>query len=238
MKKTMVMLPTFNERENIERLIPEILSMDPGLSVVVVDDDSPDGTWRLVGEMAQKDGRVALVHRTRARGRGTAGIQGLLYAVRSGVDFVIEMDADYSHHPKFIPELLREMDRCDVAIGSRLVAGGRERGRNILRTLVTWFANNYIRLLMGVPIRDCTSGFRCFKRSVLESIGLEKMVSVGPSIVEEILYACSLKGYKIREVPILFEDRVHGQTTKTLGQYMDTAFKVVLFRIRMKREGS
>ncbi|MBI5186285.1 MAG: polyprenol monophosphomannose synthase [Nitrospinae bacterium] len=236
MKKTLVMLPTYNERENLVKLVPEILSIGPDISIIVVDDDSPDGTWKLVREMAEKDSRVSLIHRTREKGRGTAGIEGFLFAVRSGVDYVIEMDADYSHHPRYIPSLLSEMEKCDVVIGSRLIHGGKERGRNILRTLITWFANNYIRLLMGVDIMDCTSGYRCFKREVLASIGLEKMVSVGPSIVEEVLYACVLKGYRIKEIPILFEERCHGETTKTLGQYLDTALKVIRFRLRMRKE--
>lgn len=234
----MVMLPTFNERENIQKLIPEILSIDPNLSIVVVDDDSPDETWKLVREMAGKEDRIFLIHRTGAKGRGTAGIEGFLYAIRSGVDYILEMDADYSHHPKYIPELVSAMEESDVAIGSRLIQGGEEKGRNIFRTVVTWFANNYIRLIMGVSIKDCTSGYRCFKREVLESVNLDKMVSVGPSIVEEILYACVLRGYKIKEIAILFEDRVHGETTKTLWQYIDTALKVIRFRIRMKKENS
>lgn len=236
MKKIMVMLPTYNERENLVKLIPEILAMARNISIVVVDDDSPDETWKLVREIAEKDNRVSLIHRTHEKGRGTAGIEGFLFAVRSGVDYIVEMDADYSHHPKYIPALLAQMERCDVVIGSRLIRGGRESGRNICRTLVTWFANNYIRLLMGVDIMDCTSGYRCFKREVLESIGLEKMVSVGPSIVEEVLYACVLKGYKIMEIPILFQERCHGETTKTLGQYLDTALKVIRFRLRMRKE--
>ena len=236
MKKTIVMLPTFNERENIKKLIPEILALDPNISVLVVDDDSPDGTWTLVEEMARRDGRVSLLHRTKNRGRGTAGIDGFLRAIQSGADYIVEMDADYSHHPKYIPALVKQMDENDVAIGSRLIEGGREQGRNILRTFITWFANNYIRILMGVDIQDCTSGFRCFRRNVLESIRLEKMVSVGPSIVEEVLYACVLKGFKIKEIPILFEERAHGETTKTLGQYMDTAWKVIRFRLRMRKE--
>ncbi len=238
MKKTMVMLPTFNERENIAKLVPEILSINPNISIVVVDDDSPDGTWKLVREMAKDTGRVELIHRTKTKGRGTAGIEGLLHAIRTGVDFVIEMDADYSHHPKYIPDFIAEMEKNDVVIGSRLVHGGKERGRNIIRTAMTWFANNYIRLLMGVNIKDCTSGYRCFKRNVLESIQLDKMVSTGPSIVEEILYACILKGFRIKEVPILFEERAHGETTKTLWQYIDTALKVIRFRFHMKKESS
>ncbi len=230
------MLPTFNERENIKKLIPEILSINPNISIVVVDDDSPDGTWKLVKELSEKEDRLELIHRTKEKGRGTAGVEGLLHAARSGVDYIIEMDADYSHHPKFIPALIAEMENNDVVIGSRLTDGGKEEGRNIGRVFITWFANTYIRLLMGVPINDCTSGYRCFKRNVLESIQLDKMVSVGPSIVEEILYACALKSYRIKEIPIFFEERVHGETTKTLWQYIDTALKVIRFRLRMKKE--
>ena len=235
MLKTLAMIPTYNERENIGGLIQDILNLDPSIGAVVVDDDSPDGTSQLVESIRAREPRVHLITRKTNKGRGTAGIEGLIYAAGQDVDFIVEMDADYSHHPRYIPALIAAMRECDIAIGSRTVAGGQDAGRGLARVGITQFAGWFIRAVMGVSVNDCTSGFRCFKREVLRNIGLEKMQSVGPSIVEEILYACHLKGYKIKEIPIVFEDRVKGESTKTLGQYMDTMLKIVQFRLTMKK---
>ena len=228
------MVPTYNESENIASLVKDILALDPSYGVLVVDDDSPDGTGNIVSEIQKNEPRLQLLTRKTDKGRGTAGIQGLLKAASQDIRYVIEMDADYSHHPRYIPELVSAMKRCDVAIGSRGIEGGKETGRGFNRQFITQFANSFIRLVMGIEVRDCTAGFRCFKREVLQNIGLEKMVSVGPSVVEEILYACHIRNYKIMEIPILFEDRIRGESTKTLGQYLDTMLKIIQFRLTMK----
>ncbi len=234
MLTALAMIPTYNESDNIENLVKDILSLDPSYGVVVVDDDSPDGTSEIVAEIQKTEPRLHLITRKSNKGRGTAGIEGLLYAAGQDVRFIVEMDADYSHHPRYIPELVAAMEYCDVAIGSRGIEGGRERGRGFHRQAITHCANGFIRLIMGIPVRDCTAGFRCFKRDVLQSIDLQIMVSVGPSIVEEILYACHIRGYKIKEVPILFEDRVKGESTKTLFQYAETMLRIIQFRLTMK----
>ena len=231
--KTMVMIPTYNERENIRDLISEILHLSKDISVVVVDDNSPDGTSQLVESSFVKNPRVELICRKKDKGRGTAGIVGFQHALQKGADYIIEMDSDYSHHPKYIPALLNEINNCDVVIGSRNIEGGKEVGRTGFREFLTWFANLYIKFILGINAKDCTSGYRCFRRQVLESIGLDKMVSKGPSIVEEILYACHLKKYRIKEIPIIFEDRVRGNSTKNMGEYLDTAWKTLQFRFRM-----
>lgn len=207
------MVPTYNESGNIERLIKEILAQGDDIGIVVVDDDSPDGTWRIVEEYSKKDPRVHLLRRVGRRGRGTAGIEGFLYAVRQGVEFIIEMDADFSHNPSYIPEFLKQMDDCDLLIGSRMVKGGGESGRSPLRRWITKGANLYIRLILGLPYKDSTSGYRVFRREVLEAIGLDDLISTGPSIVQEVLYKAHLKGFRIKEYPIIFEDRTVGQST-------------------------
>lgn len=231
----MIMIPTYNERENIGSLVQDILKLDSSISMVVVDDDSPDGTSQIVESLKQNQPRVHLITRKNKKGRGTAGIDGFLYALNQGADYILEMDSDYSHHPKYIPALISAMKECDVSIGSRGVAGGGEVGRGVARQVITQFANFFIQSVMGLDIKDCTSGFRCFKREVLLSIGLDQMISVTPAIVEEILYSCHLQGYKIKEIPILFEDRVRGTSTKTLGQYLDTMWKIVEFRWTLKK---
>ncbi len=229
----MVMIPTYNERENIKNLINDILSLDNDISVVVVDDNSPDGTSQLVESSFSSNFRVDLICRKNDKGRGTAGIVGFQHALKKGADYIIEMDSDYSHHPKYIPTFLKEIQNSDIVIGSRNIEGGKELGRSILREFITWFANLYIRIIMRINVKDCTSGYRCFRRKALESIGLEKMVSKGPSIVEEILYACHLKKFRIKEIPIVFEDRTRGDSTKNLFQYIDTAWKTLQFRFKM-----
>ncbi len=232
------MIPTYNEKDNICDLINDILNIDKSIGVVVVDDDSPDGTSEIVESMKRDEPRIHLITRKNEKGRGTAGIKGLLYAVEQGAEYVVEMDADYSHHPKYIPDLLKAMDDYDVSLGSRAIDGGKETGRNFVRIGITQFAGWFIRTVMGVGVKDCTSGFRCFKAEVLKSIGLENMVSVGPSIVEEILYACHLQGFRIKEIPIIFEDRTKGESTKTLGQYIETMLRIAQFRLTMKKQKS
>ncbi len=211
--KAMAMVPTYNESGNIERLITEILAQGDDVGVVVVDDDSPDGTWKIVEEYSKRDTRVHLLRRIGRRGRGTAGIEGFQYAVKQGVEFIIEMDADFSHRPSYISSFLKEMKDCDLLIGSRMVKGGGETGRGAVRQLITRGANLYIRLVLGLPYKDCTSGYRVFSRKVLEAIDLDDIMSTGPSIVQEVLYMAHRKGFRIKEVPIIFEDRTVGQST-------------------------
>lgn len=233
--KPVVVIPTFNEADNIQPLVETILPLDPSLEILVVDDDSPDGTAAVVEAIARKEPRVHLLLRTRDRGRGKAGIAGFLRALKMGADCVVEMDADFSHHPRYIPVLLEAIRRWDVVIGSRLVTGGAEHGRTWLRRIITTWANRYIRVLFQIKIRDCTSGFRCFRRKVLEGIPLEKMISQGPSIVEEVLYACHRRKFAITEIPITFEDRRRGTSTLTLGKLLTTL--VMILRIRFASPG-
>ena len=211
--KAMVMIPTYNEALNIEPLLREILRQGPDIGAVVVDDNSPDGTAAIVKRLREEDPRVHLILRMNERGRGTAGVAGFKYAVAQGVDFIIEMDADFSHQPSYIPYFLSQMDDCDLLIGSRLVEGGGEKGRHFLRKMITRSANAYIRLILGVPVRDCTSGYRVFRRQVLESIELDQLMAVGPPIVEEVLYTVHKRGFRIKEVPYILEERKAGEST-------------------------
>ncbi len=211
--RAMAMVPTYNESGNIERLITEILAQGNDIGVVVVDDDSPDGTWRIVEEYSKKDPRVHLLRRVGRRGRGTAGIEGFQYAIKQGVEFIIEMDADFSHKPSYIAEFLKQMNDCDLLIGSRMIKGGGETGRGPVRRLITKAANLYIRVVLGLPYKDSTSGYRVFRKEVLEAVNLDDLISTGPSIVQEVLYKAHLKGFRIKESPIIFEDRTVGEST-------------------------
>jgi dolichol-phosphate mannosyltransferase len=149
-----------------------------------------------------------------------------------GADCILEMDADFSHQPRYIPDMLQEIEEYDVIIGSRAIEGGAEIGRSLLRILITKLANAYIRWLLGLTVKDCTSGFRCFRREVLESIPWSSLRSQGPSIVEEILYYCHQLGFRIKEVPIIFEDRKRGKSTLTLGKLLQTY--IMLHRLKFR----
>jgi dolichol-phosphate mannosyltransferase len=211
--KAIAMVPTYNEALNIEPLLREILSQGPDVGAVVVDDNSPDGTAAIVERLAKEDPRVRLILRKEERGRGTAGIVGFRYAVQEGIPFIIEMDADFSHQPFYLSSFLQHMKDCDVLIASRLVPGGGERGRHFLRKWITRLANFYIRLVLGLPVRDCTSGYRIFRREVLEAIDLDQIMSTGPSVVEEVLYKSYRRGFRIKEVPYILEERKAGEST-------------------------
>ncbi len=211
--RAMAMVPTYNEALNIEALLHEILKQGPDIGAVVVDDNSPDGTAAIVERLRQEDPRVHLILRTEEKGRGTAGIAGFQYAVKLRVPFIIEMDADFSHQPFYIPSFLKQMDGCDLLIASRLVPGGGERGRHFLRKWITRMANSYIRLVLGLPVRDCTSGYRVFRREVLAAIDLDQIMSKGPSVVEEVLFKAYKRGFRIREAPYILEERKAGEST-------------------------
>jgi len=228
MARTIAMLPTYNEAENIVPLIDAILALGPELEVLVVDDDSPDGTWRLVRDKkkAEANPRIHLLHRLTRRGRGLAGIAGFCEALRIGADAVVEMDADWSHDPRWIPALLEKSRDADVVIGSRLVPGGGEQGRGAPRRWITQAANAYIRLMLGLPVRDATSGYRLFSRRCLEALPWDAMRSTGPEIVQEVLLAAHARGFKMVETPILFVDRRHGQSTFN-GRTMLRSLKAV-----------
>jgi dolichol-phosphate mannosyltransferase len=208
-------LPTYNEAQNIEPLTRELLALRPDLHALVIDDNSPDGTWKLVQRLSEENPRVHLLHRTERKGRGYAGAAGFVRALEMGADWVIEMDADFSHHPRFIPSMIEAAERtgADVVAGSRLVAGGGEAGRAKGRTLITRGANLYLRWVLGLPIRDATSGFRLFRGDLLRKIAWENVRSPGPAIVQEVTLACLLNGARMTEVPILFEERRAGQST-------------------------
>ncbi|MDN3514470.1 MAG: polyprenol monophosphomannose synthase [Candidatus Brocadia sp.] len=235
--KTYVMIPTYNERENIENLIREILNLKiPDLHIVVVDDNSPDGTSEAVKKASKEHPEVELLLRITERGRGSAGIAGFKYALDHGADSVVEMDADFSHHPKYIPRLLEALQDADLVIGSRFTRGGEDVNRGIARRVITLLAGIYVRVLLGLQIKDVSSGYRCFKRKVLEAIELDSMISTGPSIVSEVFYRAHLKGFSIKEIPIKFEDRTRGQTKLNYKILVKTLLMVLKFK-RLNKKG-
>lgn len=228
--RMVVTVPTYNEIENIESLCAEILAQDERLEVLVADDDSPDGTWKAVAALSERQPRVHLLHRTSDRGRGRAGRAAFVAALDMGADLVFEMDADFSHHPRYLPAMIAALQDCDVVLGSRAVPGGEDVGRTGLRRWLTRASNAFVRLVLGVPVKDCNSGYRGFRRHALVAISVADAFSPGPAIVHEVLYKCARKGLRIREIPIRFVERELGTSTLTFGKLLRSY--VTIFRLR------
>jgi len=233
--KTLVMIPTYNEKENIAKLIEDVLKHK--VDILVVDDNSPDGTWKIVKDIAKKNKRVHLLLRTKNKGRGFAGIAGFRYALKQGYNYIIEMDADLSHDPKYIPDFLKKIREADVVLGSRTIKGGDQTNRPMVRRMITKLANFYIRTILGLKVKDCNSGYRCFRRKVLESINLDKFISKGPSIVQETLYRVHLKRFRMKEIPIVFIERKTGSSKLGLKQLWKGYTMVLKLRL-MKMFGA
>lgn len=231
--RLVIMIPTYNEGGTIEELIREILALplECDLAVLVVDDDSPDGTAGRVAEIRRHDPRVHILVREEARGRGLAGREGFRHALGLGADFIIEMDGDGSHQPGHIPSLLERTREYDVVLGSRFVPGGKDADRPLARRLITLLVRRFIRRLFHIPVNDVSSGFRCFRRDVLEKVDPESLVSAGPSIVLEVLYKAYRLGFAIGEAPIVFVDRKKGRT-KLTGLIL---WKTLVMALRIKR---
>ena len=230
--KTFVMIPTYNEKENIRNLIDRILKLKiSNLHIVVTDDNSPDVTWKIVQEISRTNKNVNLLLRKKDKGRGYAGRDGFIYCLKHDADIIVEMDADLSHDPKYIPSMINKLKNADLVLGSRRIAGAKEIGRSFIRRLITYFANVYIKLLLGLNVKDCNSGFRCFKREVLEKINCEKLESKGPAIVQEVLFKAHLKGFKIKEIPITFVNRTKGKSNLGLPQLASGYFMVLRLKI-------
>jgi dolichol-phosphate mannosyltransferase len=208
--KSTVIIPTYNERENIVLLVPELLALPVDLRIIVVDDNSPDSTGLIVAEMAAKEPRVSVIHRPGKLGLGTAYIAGFEKALAEGADCILTMDADYSHHPRYVPTMIERSQSADLVIGSRYVRGGGAVGRSFRLRLVSYGGNAVAKILLGLKSNDCTAGFRCYRRAVLEAIDLKSILSNGYSFLIEMLYLVQRRGWTVAEVPILYMDRQFG----------------------------
>jgi len=211
-ERLLVTLCTYNEAENLVQLIPEIHQRAPQADILVIDDNSPDGTGRLADEMAARDSRIHVLHRTGKLGLGTATLAGFRYAIEKDYDYVLNLDADFSHHPRHIPELLALMETADVAIGSRYVPGGGVIGWGLRRHFMSQGVNWYARLLLGLKTHDNSGSFRCYRVSRLAELDLDRIRARGYAFQEEILYRCRRIGCRFAESPITFEDRRYGQS--------------------------
>jgi dolichol-phosphate mannosyltransferase len=205
-------VPTYNEAVNLPSIVPQILAQDPRLDVLIVDDNSPDGTGELADQMAAADGRVHVLHRPGKGGLGKAYLAGFRWALERDYELVFEMDADFSHDPKFLADFLRAAEEADLVIGSRYKTGVNVINWPISRLLLSLGANQYARWITGMDIMDSTGGFKCFHRRVLETIDFDRVRSNGYSFQIEMSFRAWKKGFRLMEIPIVFTDRVEGQS--------------------------
>jgi glycosyltransferase involved in cell wall biosynthesis len=232
-------VPTYNEADNLDELIGELLALPVSLGVVVVDDNSPDGTGRMAEEWAARQpGRVHVVHRPGKLGLGTAYIAGFRKGMNElGATRLLTMDADFSHHPSYIPDLLALSRHYHVVIGSRYVPGGGSRNCSWKRVLLSRTANMVARAMLGLTARDATAGFRLYRREVLESIPLDRIFSSGYSFLVELLFLCQRRGWQIGETPIIFEDRRKGKTKISRREVFKAQYTVLRLFYRRLRGG-
>lgn len=230
--KTLVIIPTYNESENIEKIVPLVMEKDPSIHVLIVDDNSPDGTGRIADEMAKKDGRISVIHREKKSGLGTAYIAGFRFALGKDYDLIFEMDCDFSHDPKYVPHFLKAIQEADLVLGSRYIDGVNVINWPMSRLLLSYYANVYSRLVTGLPVKDATGGFKCFRREVLEAIDLDRVKSNGYSFQIEMSFRAWKKGFKIKEIPIVFEDRKVGQSKMSKKIVREAVWMVWKLRLR------
>lgn len=229
-----LVLPTYNEAPNLPPLVAAIRKAVPGLRILVVDDRSPDGTGTIALGLAAGDGNLAVLSREGPRGFGGALTDGLRRALDDGAEAIVTMDGDFSHDPSEIPRLLAALDDCDLAIGSRYVAGGRIQAWSLYRRLLSAAANSFVRVLYRLPARDCTSGFRAYRRRALEGVPWPRLHSPGYSFLVEVLYWASRGGdARVREVPICFTERRAGKSKMGFRQIVAGAGNLIKLRLAL-----
>ncbi len=231
-KRILIVIPTYNEAENIGRIIPQILNQDKRIDVLVIDDSSPDGTTDVVKKISQKEKKVHLIERPSKAGLGTAYIRGFRYAMENKYDLVFEMDADFSHDPKEIPVFISSMKTADLVIGSRYIRGVNVINWPMDRLILSWLANRYTRWITGMPLRDATSGYKCYRREVIEALDLDSFHSDGYGFQIEIDFKTWKKGFRLLEIPIVFVDRNAGVSKMNPHIVREAAILVWKLRIQ------
>jgi dolichol-phosphate mannosyltransferase len=233
-----LVLPTYEEAGNIAAFVERALANLPASArLLIVDDNSPDGTGRIADGLAAEEERVEVLHRPRKEGLGPAYIAGFRHALAAGAGFVLEMDADFSHDPAYLPRLLEAGERADLAIGSRYVAGGGVSDWGPLRRAISRGGSAYARLVLGVPVRDLTGGFKCFRREVLEAIDLDSVRSRGYAFQIELTYRAIRRGFEVVEVPIVFRDRRAGASKMGGTIVAEAVWRVPALRLEQARTG-
>jgi len=235
--RVLVIIPTYNESENISSIIDQVLELADEFEVLVVDDNSPDGTAKIVSDKKKVNTKIHLLKRERKLGLGSAYVFGFKYAIAENFQYIFEMDADFSHNPKMIPIMLEAAKKNDLVIGSRYIDGINVINWPLRRLIISYFASKYVRVITGLPINDPTSGFKCFNKKVLESIDLDAILADGYSFQIEMNYRAWVKKFKIKEIPIVFTDRVNGiskMSKKIIREAIFVVWKLKLLKIRGK----
>ncbi len=233
-KKVLIIIPTYNERENIIILIPEIRKKLPDAHILVVDDSSPDGTSECVKELSKNIENIFVLDREKKQGLGRAYISGFKWALKRDYELIFEMDADFSHDPKYLPDFINAAEKADLVIGSRYISGVNVINWPMSRLLISYFGNIGARIVAGIPVKDCTSGFKCFHSKVLKSINLNKVGSSGYSFQVEMNFYVWKQGFNIVEIPIIFTDRKIGESkmsTKIVREALILLWKLRLMSI-------
>ncbi len=229
--RILVIIPTYNEIDNIKKIINVVLEQDERIEILVVDDNSPDGTGKEVIKLMTETDRIHLIERKGKLGLGTAYVEGFKFAIRNKFDYVIEMDADFSHSPSDLPRLISAMNDCDLAIGSRYSEGVNVVNWPMSRLMLSYFASFYVKVITGMKIDDPTGGFKCFKTQVLESIDLDKILSDGYSFQIEMNYRTVIRNFKVKEVPIVFYERRDGKSKMSKSIVYEAIWMVWQLRI-------
>ena len=231
-QRAVIIFPTYNERENIEKIVHAVLPLDPRIHVLIVDDNSPDGTGQLADRLAADEPKVKVLHRPTKEGLGRAYIAGFKWALENEFDFIFEMDADFSHGPEYTKDFLREIQNYDLVIGSRYISGVNVINWPMSRLLLSYFANVYSRVVTGLPLRDATGGFKCFRRQVLEAIDLDRVRSTGYAFQIEMSMRAWKKKFRLKEIPIIFFDRVAGKSKMSRKIMWEAVWMVWTLRLK------
>ena len=234
--KTLIIIPTYNEVDNLRPLLVEIFAQVPQSDILIIDDNSTDGTGQLADAIHAEHSQIHVIHRPHKLGLGTAYVTGFKYALAHGYDAVFEMDADFSHDPRHLPAFLQAIEQADLVIGSRYVQGGDTPGWSPLRRLISGSGNVFARLLLGIPIRDCTAGFRCYRLEVLRNIDLDTIQSEGYAFKVELTYRVLNQGFKIVEIPIVFIDRRIGKSKMSHKIVIEAFIYVLQARLSVSKK--
>lgn len=222
--KTIIVIPTYNEKDNLKPLVEEILKITPYINILIVDDNSPDGTGEIADELSKIYSQVKVLHREKKEGLGKAYIAGFKEALKMNPDYIIQMDADFSHHPKYIPIFLEKIKNCDILIGSRFLNKKYINNASFLSITAKYLVN----LLLNLKVTDYLSGFKCFYRKVIEDVDLDRFISKGFIFQAEFVYRAYKKGFKIKEIPIIFYPRKSGKTKKSIKILIEAFFKLII----------
>ena len=230
--RSLIVIPTYNERDNIAGLIDDVLRVVPTTDLLSIDDNSPDGTGQLVDQMSASDQRIRVMHRAGKLGLGTAYIAGFRFAIEQGYDLVFEMDADYSHDPRYLPDFLNLAHDADLVIGSRYIKGGGTPNWSALRKFISGGGNTFARVMLGIPTHDCTAGFRCYRTTALRTLDLSLIRASGYAFQVELAYIFWKRGYRVRETPIIFVDRRVGKSKMSRKIFIEGFLWVLRTRLQ------